>query len=220
MARSDEQNTVARARAREILIEAAIELFGERGVAGASVSEITQRAGVAQGLVSYHFGGKERLVSAVIDRWFTTLFDIPTVEGTPDEVLAGVIDGALRATAYALPLQRAVIALQQQPATHRLFAESEDRFAEQATASEDIIRGLFRDRGAEDPALEEIMLRSNLEGIFMKFSVYGDTFPLEDARRWMHRSYGLPDPEEPLRPDLPPREDDLRLRASRSSSAS
>ncbi|KJQ54192.1 TetR/AcrR family transcriptional regulator [Microbacterium sp. SA39] len=216
MARSDEQNRLARERARETMLQAAIEIFSERGVSGASIAEITQRAGVAQGLVNYHFGGKDQLIVAVIDRWFETLFGIAQAKGSADERLAGVIDGALRATAHALPVQRAVFSLQQQPTTHRLFAESEQRHAENVTASEDAVRRMFRERGAADPALEEIMLRSALEGLFMKYAVYGDSFPLEDARRWMHRLYGLPEPTEPLRPDIAPRDDDLRLRASRA----
>ncbi|WP_082914290.1 TetR/AcrR family transcriptional regulator [Microbacterium sp. H83] len=214
MARSDEQNRAARERAREAILLAAIEVFAERGVSGASIAEITHRAGVAQGLVNYHFGGKEQLVAAVIDRWFETLFGIPTVDGTADERLAGIIDGALTATGFALPVQRAVFAMQQQPDTHRLFAESETRFLEQAIASEDIVRHVFRDRGAADPALEEIMLRTTLEGIFMKYAVYGDTYPLEDARRWVRRLYDLPEPEAPLPLELAPRDPDARTRAS------
>lgn len=214
MARSEEQNRRARERAREAILQAAVEVFSARGVAGASIAEITTRAGVAQGLVNYHFGGKDQLVAAVIDRWFTTLFEIPQVDGTPDQRLAGIIDGALLATAYALPVQRAVFAMQQQPATHRLFAESEERHIPQIIAAEDAVRAMFRERGAADPALEEVMLRSTLEGVVMKHAVYGDTFPLEDARRWVRRVYGLPDPVEPLRPDLPERAADLRPRAS------
>lgn len=214
MARSDEQNRLARERARENILEAAIEVFSERGVAGASIAVITKRAGVAQGLVSYHFGGKEQLVAAVIDRWFETVLGFARVEGTPDQMLAAVIDGALTATAYAIPLQRAVLAMQQQPDTHRLFAESEARHEARATAAEDAVRQLFRARGAEDPALEEVMLRSTLEGIFVKFAVFGDTYPLEDARRWMHRRYGLPEPTTPIAPPAPLRDGEARPRAT------
>lgn len=214
MARSDERNRVARTRSREALVQAAIEVFSERGVAGASIAEITQRAGTAQGLVSYHFGGKDQLVAAVIDRWFETVLGFARVEGSPDEMLAAVIDGALMATAYAVPLQRAVLAMQQQPATHRLFAESEARHEEAATAAEDAVRDLFRARGADDPALEEIMLRSTLEGIFVKFAVFGDTYPLEEARRWMHRRYGLPEPETPIAAPARLRDGERRPRAS------
>lgn len=214
MARSDEHNRQARERAREALLQAAIDVFSERGVAGSSIAEITQRAGTAQGLVNYHFGGKEQLVAAVIDRWFETVLGFARVDGTPDEALAAVIDGALTATAYAVPLQRAVLAMQQQPATRRLFAESEARHEAAASAAEDAVRDLFRARGADDPALEEVMLRSTLEGIFMKYAVYGDTYPLEDARRWMHRLYGLPEPQAPLPLQLAPRDPDARTRAS------
>ena len=214
MARSDEQNRLARERAREALLEAAIEVFSERGVAEASIAEITQRAGTAQGLVNYHFGGKDQLVAAVIDRWFETVLGFARVDGTPDEALAAVIDGALTATAYALPLQRAVLAIQQQPATRRLFAESEARHEAAASAAEDAVRDLFRARGADDPALEEVMLRSTLEGIFVKFAVFGDTYPLEGARRWLHRRYGLPEPTAPIAPPVRLRDGQPRPRAT------
>ncbi|KNY05335.1 TetR/AcrR family transcriptional regulator [Microbacterium sp. GCS4] len=214
MARSDEQNRLARERAREVILQAAIETFAERGVAGASIAEITQRAGVAQGLVNYHFGGKDQLVAAVIEQWFAALFGIPEVPGPADTRLAGIIDGAIMATGYALPLQKVVLALQQQPATHRLYAEVEDRYHDRAIEAEEKVRDIFRERGAADPELEEIMLRSTLEGILLKFAVYGDTFPLEDARRWMHRVYDLPVPEAPLPLAVAPRVAPLRLRAS------
>lgn len=216
MARSEEQNRSASARAREAILAAAIELFAERGVSGASVAEITQRAGVAQGLMNYHFGGKRQLISAVIDRWYETLFALPQADGPPDVRLAGIIDGALTATGYAMPLQRTVFSMQLQPDTYRLFAASESRYDEQASASEDIVRQLFSDRGAADPPLEEIMLRTTLEGIFLKYAVYGDTFPLEDSRRWMYRLHGLPEPEAPLPLQIAPRNPDARMRAARA----
>lgn len=213
MARSEDQNRIARERAKEIILRAAIEVFEERGVSGASIAEITKRAGVAQGLVSYHFGGKDQLVAAVIDQWFITLLELPSTDGTPDEVLASIIDSVFEATAYAVPLQRVVLAIQQQPATHRLFAESEERFGEQVTMAEDAVRALFRARGASDPGLEEVMFRSVLEGVFVKYSVYRDTYPLEDARRWVRRLYGLPEPTVPLPLEAPPREGEPRPRA-------
>lgn len=214
MARSEEQNRLARERARGNILQAAIEVFSERGVSGASVAEITRRAGVAQGLVSYHFGGKEQLITAVIEAWFDALFGIPEVPGDADARLAGIIDGAVMATGYALPVQKVVLAMQQQPATHRLYAEVEDRFHERAITSEEAVRDIFRERGAVDPELEEVMLRGTLEGILLKFAVYGDTFPLEDARRWMYRLYDLPAPEAPLPLASTPRQVPLRLRAS------
>ena len=47
------------------ILEAARELFAERGYDGASIRAITARAGVNLGAVTYHFGTKERLYLAV-----------------------------------------------------------------------------------------------------------------------------------------------------------
>ena len=50
----------ARARIRD----AAIRLFGERGIEGASIRDIAAEAGVSSGLVRHHFGSKNALREA------------------------------------------------------------------------------------------------------------------------------------------------------------
>ena len=50
----------ARARIRD----AAIRLFGERGIDGASIRDIAAEAGVSSGLIRHHFGSKEALREA------------------------------------------------------------------------------------------------------------------------------------------------------------
>lgn len=52
----------------EALLEAAADLFAERGPAAVSTREVARRANVNQGLVHRHFGTKDDLVRAVIDR--------------------------------------------------------------------------------------------------------------------------------------------------------
>ncbi len=53
---------------REILLDKAEELFAERGVAGTSIRELSRAAGVNVAAVNYHFGSKEGLVRAVLQR--------------------------------------------------------------------------------------------------------------------------------------------------------
>lgn len=52
------------------LIEAATELLRQRPPGEVSVREIAARAGVNHGLIHRHFGGKDGLVSAVLERIF------------------------------------------------------------------------------------------------------------------------------------------------------
>jgi hypothetical protein len=47
---------------RAAILEAAREVFTERGYARATIREIAHRAGVTHGLVMRHFGSKERLI--------------------------------------------------------------------------------------------------------------------------------------------------------------
>lgn len=58
------------ARSRRALIEAATALFAERGYDGTSVQAIGARAGVSRGSIFWHFGSKEGLLWAVVERAF------------------------------------------------------------------------------------------------------------------------------------------------------
>lgn len=52
--------------AREQILEAAAKLFGERGVEGASTTEVAKAGGVTQPLIHYHFKSKENLYVACV----------------------------------------------------------------------------------------------------------------------------------------------------------
>ena len=59
-----------RSETAQRILEAADELFGERGYDGASARDIARRAGVKKALVFYHFGSKEALFVAVLERFY------------------------------------------------------------------------------------------------------------------------------------------------------
>src|ERR1700732_4531958 len=53
---------------KERILDAAERLFARHGFYGISVRDITEEAGVDVALVSYHFGGKRELFTAVFQR--------------------------------------------------------------------------------------------------------------------------------------------------------
>ena len=55
---------------RDKLLAAATPLFAAKGFSGTNVREIAGAAGVNVSLISYHFGGKEGLYSAVLSEQF------------------------------------------------------------------------------------------------------------------------------------------------------
>ena len=55
---------------KQRLLEAALELFTEKGFAGASTREIVERAGVTKPVLYYHFSSKENLYRVLIEEDF------------------------------------------------------------------------------------------------------------------------------------------------------
>jgi len=53
---------------RAALIDAAAELFAAHGVDGVSIRSINSQAGLAAASVHYHFGSKDKLLDAVLER--------------------------------------------------------------------------------------------------------------------------------------------------------
>lgn len=62
------------AERRQAIIEAATELFGQRGYHGTTTDQVAQAAGISQPYVVRMFGTKEKLFLEVLDRALETLF--------------------------------------------------------------------------------------------------------------------------------------------------
>src|SRR6266542_5759403 len=58
---------------RAEILDAAVKVFGEKGVSKATVSDIAEAAGVAKGTVYLYFGSKEQLLGALRDRFVDEL---------------------------------------------------------------------------------------------------------------------------------------------------
>jgi len=211
MPRSVTTNRELREKSRERILAAALEVFAEKGYEAASISEVTERAAVSRGLVTYYFTSKQRLAAELLDRWLDGIGGILGLQGSADERLAGIIDGSLIAAAATLPVQRLAITLMMLPTTHPIFAEVEAEKAGRVREMEDAIRSIFAERGAAEPAVEEMLLRATLEGVTVKMAIYPGTFPVEAIRRRLHASYNLPEPTAPL-PIPSPQVDRLRAK--------
>jgi TetR/AcrR family transcriptional regulator, fatty acid metabolism regulator protein len=57
-----------------MIIDAALEVFRERGYANARMADIARRAGVSYGLVYHYFGSKEVLFEMIVESWWSTLY--------------------------------------------------------------------------------------------------------------------------------------------------
>src|ERR1700752_817760 len=98
-------------RTRALVIEETIRCILEEGFAASSAKHITERAGVTWGVIQYHFGDRDGLLMAVVDKGFgqllETLHDMePELTSTAGHaraelVVNAVADAFLSATSIA-----------------------------------------------------------------------------------------------------------------------
>lgn len=96
----------------EAILDAASEVLAERGLA-APIEEIARRAGVSKQTVYNHFGGKEELIRALVERRVdsvTAPLRLPGARERPEEALAAFARVLLEAvTAKSHTLMRVTI---------------------------------------------------------------------------------------------------------------
>lgn len=97
-ARGAGKTPTGRAEVAAAILEAATELFAERGPAATSIRDIAARSHVNHGLVFRHFGTKEQLVGAVLDHLGATLTELLRAE-SPHDVVERAMDRQMRVMA-------------------------------------------------------------------------------------------------------------------------
>ena len=86
---------------KEALILAVLELVAERGVRGATVRAIAEKADVTQGLIRHYFSSKEDLITAAYEHHMTYMTDlteapVDQVQGSAKERLAAFVRTGLQ----------------------------------------------------------------------------------------------------------------------------
>lgn len=67
---------MAKGDKQEMIIDAALEVFREKGYANARMADIARRAGVSYGLVYHYFGSKEVLFNLIVETWWSDLYSM------------------------------------------------------------------------------------------------------------------------------------------------
>ncbi|MDJ1506209.1 TetR/AcrR family transcriptional regulator [Xanthocytophaga agilis] len=81
---------------KEIILQAAEELFAEKGFDATSVKDLSQRANVNVAMISYYFGSKEKLLETLIENksndLYTSLQNLNSQNKDPFAKLESLID--------------------------------------------------------------------------------------------------------------------------------
>ena len=69
---------------QEIIVDAALEVFRDKGYANTRMADIAGRAGVSYGLVYHYFESKEVLFDVIVEGWWGRLYQMLEDEGGAD----------------------------------------------------------------------------------------------------------------------------------------
>lgn len=145
------------------LIDATIALLAERGPASISVRDIAARGGVNHGLVHRHFGSKQALVRAALDRLATELFE--TAGGARLDVpgLSALFTATARHESYWRALARTV-----------LDGEPPREFQSRFPTIRHVVETLrdMQQRGVLTTAIEAPMLTAGLGALVLGWLVF------------------------------------------------
>ncbi|MEY9846759.1 TetR/AcrR family transcriptional regulator [Streptacidiphilus sp. MAP5-3] len=193
--RREAVNEVMRARSRERIMQATVELIDEHGFNRVTLGDIAERARVARGLVSYYFPGKRFLLQTAMHRHMHLTLAAalrpldepgnPEHSEDPDVWLATTID-AITGLALDQPtLMRTHLALILAPIDGRFVQDDEQQ---QLGA---LLQEVLRRRGSTDPAAEHAVLRSALMGACIGLVLPGAELPGVVIRADLFARYGL-----------------------------
>jgi AcrR family transcriptional regulator len=89
--RRPKSQTPQRSNAAERLLDAAARVFARKGLKGATTREIAVEAGLSEMTLFRRFGTKEKLLRAVVERFFARRIEPPTVQESPGDLGAALL---------------------------------------------------------------------------------------------------------------------------------
>jgi AcrR family transcriptional regulator len=199
--RSASVNEELRRRSKERLLQAAVELVGERGFDATTLGDIADRAGSARGLVSYYFPGKRQLVQSAVHRLMHRTLE-EALEREPRaadgaERMARAIDAILGLARDRPVLMRQHMAGLLQAEVGFVPCPEQRRLAE-------LLRDTVARHGSRDVDRDYPMLRALLMGAVFAALVPGVPMPVPVLRAELFKRYRLawelgvpPDAEAP-----------------------
>jgi AcrR family transcriptional regulator len=149
------KDNAASQETRRKLIDAAGQVFAERGFHAATLQEITDRAGANKAAVNYHFQDKRELYAAVVRYCLSIQGPEPTPEemtGRPEDRLRALIANTIQdiLDPSKPPWRAAIIDHELAQPTTALDAVLDELIAPRSRLQRDVVRSLLGPRASEE----------------------------------------------------------------------
>ncbi len=164
------------AERRQELAEATLEIMKEEGLARTTVQRVSERAGLAQGLVHHYFATKAEMIEAAIRLASTEiskeLVRLLAEAETPRERLDAVVRANLAPAVFNPEVTRAWLAFAGEAETHPRYARIVKAiYARMRSNLRHALKGLVAPKAADDLALTIALM---IDGAWMRCALGGE----------------------------------------------
>ncbi|MCX4767779.1 TetR/AcrR family transcriptional regulator [Streptomyces sp. NBC_01275] len=169
---------------RQRILEATVEIAGERGYEGTSIAAVSAKCGLPASSIYWHFKDKDDLIAAVIERSFETWLaavELPgEAAGTPLERITVMAAHVARSLIDAPDFLRLglMLALERRPAEPRgrtVFLQVRDIAGQKIT---EMARTLFPDLDEDAVRILSTYAVAGADGLFVHREIHGDAVDL------------------------------------------
>lgn len=177
--RTKKQYEEIREERRQQIMQAALELFANKGFDATSISMIAKEAGISKGLMYNYFESKENLIAEIMDQiidQMMIMFD-PNRDGTIElHEMEGFIHLMCAHMRENLQAYRLYFHIALQPKVFKLI---ENKIDEMIVRISKLTINYFRDMGFENPEVEAMFFGTLLDGLFFDYIMKPDLFPID-----------------------------------------
>ncbi|MBL4602260.1 MAG: TetR/AcrR family transcriptional regulator [Emcibacteraceae bacterium] len=174
---------------KDKILDAALQLFAKKGYHTTSISLIAKTANVSKGLTYNYFKSKEELLLAIIDQASKKMFAVAKEMSAPQnyqDTLRQFLDQFFLFLVNNKSYLRFQLSLLFQP---DLKAIVEGPLQQRAELLLSHTITMFREVGAENPALTARRFISELDGIALHHLSVFKNYPLDDMHQQLFNNY-------------------------------
>ncbi len=170
--------------------ETALGLFAQLGYHSTSISRIAKEAGISKGLMYNYFDSKKALLHEIIrDTVEVTekaVIDALNTEDPPYEQLKKIMDAMIKGVQDDIPHWKLLTALAVQQEVMEEFQlvvmEKQQEFMKVGLR-------IFSQLEMENPEMEVMIFGALIDGIFLHYLSFPDTYPIEAVKNYILKKY-------------------------------
>lgn len=176
--RTEAQNKAIQEATKSKIIDAAIKLFAEQGYDKTSIRQLSQEAGISQGLLYNYFDSKEHLLVEIMRRgmvYIAEAFEDIPLEEPPLEQLESLVRQMFVVLEDRTPFWRVFYSLRNIPAFKVVLG---DEIIERNNELRPFFQQFYESAGLDDHEIRAWLLYAMIEGVIQQYLLFGKSYPL------------------------------------------